>query len=151
MCGQDKPVLGVGAIVIHDDKILLVKRGNPPCKGCWAIPGGHVEYGESIYDAVLRELFEETNICGEPLGVIYVDEILPEESGENYHFVLIDILVKPKRISALKPGSDALDAKFYPINNPPESLTPSTRRLLKYLKQLIKTNKLYDKLIPVVK
>jgi 8-oxo-dGTP diphosphatase len=151
MCGRDKPVVGVGAIVIYNDQVLLVKRGNPPCKGCWAVPGGHVEYGESIYDAVLRELFEETNIHGEPLGVIYVDEILPVKNNERYHFVLIDILVKPKMISTLRPGSDALDARFYPINNPPEPLTPSTRRLLRYLEQLIKTKKLYDKLIPMIR
>ncbi len=150
MCDSNKPVIGVGAIVIYDNNVLLVKRGNPPCRGCWAIPGGHVEYGESIYDAVLRELFEETSIRGEPLGIIYIDEILPGE-GKGYHFVLIDILIKPREISTLKPGSDALNAGFYPINNPPKPLTPSTRRLFKYLKQLIKTNKLYDKLIPMIK
>ena len=68
-------IVGVGAVVLQDNKVLLVKRLNEPCKGCWAIPGGRVEFGEDLGEAAKRELFEETNIDAEPLGVIWVTSV----------------------------------------------------------------------------
>ncbi|ADI32369.1 NUDIX hydrolase [Staphylothermus hellenicus] len=143
-----RAVVGVGAVVLVGDKILLVKRGNEPCRGCWSIPGGHLEYGESIGEAAHRELLEETGINARPLGIIYVDEILPSNSS-RYHFVLIDVLMDTKYMVEPKASSDALQARFYPLDNLPKPLTPSTKRFINYLKLLIKKNKLYDSLIPL--
>ncbi|WP_148676764.1 NUDIX hydrolase [Staphylothermus marinus] len=143
-----RAVVGVGAVVLVDDKILLVKRGNEPCRGCWSIPGGHLEYGESIGEAARRELLEETGIDARPLGIIYVDEILPKKNCE-YHFVLIDVLMNTKYITEPKASSDALQARFYSLADLPKPLTPSTKRFISYLKLLIKKNKLYDSLIPL--
>lgn len=142
-------IVGVGAVVLIDDAILLVKRGNEPCRGCWSVPGGHVEYGESLGEGARRELLEETGIDARPLGIIYVDEILPRNYSCKYHFVLIDVLMDVKDAPAPKASSDALQAGFYPLDSLPTPLTPSTKRLIAYLKSLIRENKLYDKLIPL--
>ncbi len=145
---MNKIIVGVGAVVITQNKILLVKRRNPPCKGYWSIPGGRVEYGESLVAAVKRELLEETNIKAEPLGVIWVDEVLPGSCSDNMeHFILIDFLMKPQEIEELRAGSDALEADFYRIDRLPSPLTSSAKRLLNYLNNLIKEDVLYYKII----
>ena len=126
--------VGVGAVVIQGSTILLVKRANDPCRGYWAIPGGHIEYGESIGEAAIRELYEETSIRARPIGVVWVDEILPSEciSG-GHHYVIIDVLMKTEEQNPV-PGTDAVEAIFYPIENIPVKTTPSTRRLIEYIK-----------------
>ncbi|NOZ30825.1 MAG: NUDIX domain-containing protein, partial [Crenarchaeota archaeon] len=79
----EMPLVGVGALVIRDGKILLVKRKYPPGKGRWSIPGGHVEVNESILEAARRELLEETGIEGDPLGVVNVDDaIIYDDDGK---------------------------------------------------------------------
>ncbi len=134
-------IVGVGAVVLRNNReILLVKRAKKPGRGYWAIPGGHLEYGETLAEAAIRELEEETGIRGEPLGIVWVDEILPGEGScrnvDHKHYVLIDILVKPENYD-VKAGSDALDAGFFPINNPPRPITSSTLRLIEYLRENI--------------
>ncbi|NPA97954.1 MAG: NUDIX hydrolase [Crenarchaeota archaeon] len=130
--------IGIGAVVIdHGNRILLVKRGHPPGEGYWAVPGGHLEYGEHIIDACLRELEEETGITGKPLGVIWVDEIVPSDYPDcDEHFVLIDLLVEPYK-SRVVPGSDALDAGFYDLESLPAPLTPPTSRLIRFIRKNI--------------
>ncbi len=132
---MERIILGVGAVVLYRDGILLVKRGKDPCRGCWAVPGGRVEYGESLYDAVIRELREETGISGEPLGVVWVDELLPGR-GCNEHYVLVDILVKPLSTD-IRAGSDAVKARFYPLNNLPDNVTSTTMRLIEHIKYML--------------
>lgn len=127
--------VGVGAVVIRDSTILLVRRANDPCRGYWAIPGGRIEYGESIGEAAVRELYEETSIRARPMGVVWIDEILPSEciSG-GHHYIIIDVLMETEDQNPA-PGTDAIEAKFYDVENIPVKTTPSTRRLIEYIKR----------------
>jgi 8-oxo-dGTP diphosphatase len=92
----ERPILGIGAIVVNDDSVLLVERGHDPLKGEWSLPGGAVEVGESLRDAVRREVREETGLEVEPLTVAEIFErIMPDRDGRaEYHYVLIDYLCK---------------------------------------------------------
>jgi 8-oxo-dGTP diphosphatase len=88
------PVVGVGGVVIHEGRALLIKRGSEPLKDQWSIPGGTLELGESIQEGVRRELREETGLdvrVGELIEVF--DRIFRDEAGKiQYHFVIVDYL-----------------------------------------------------------
>src|SRR5689334_8357925 len=90
----DRPLIGVGAIIVDRGRVVLVKRGNPPLVGEWSIPGGVIELGETVREAVVREAQEETGLLvktAELLGVF--DRVVRDEQGlTRYHFVLIDFL-----------------------------------------------------------
>lgn len=107
----DRPILAVGAIIIEGGRVLLVERGQEPHKGLWSLPGGLVEIGEHLKDAVRREVSEETGLEIEPLSVFEVFErILRDEAGRpEYHYVLIDYLCRV-RGGELKAASDAVRA-----------------------------------------
>ncbi len=80
------PTVAVGGIVVVDDHILLVSRANPPARGLWTVPGGKVEPGERLTEAVEREVMEETGlrvVCGPLIGWV-------ERIGDGYHFVILD-------------------------------------------------------------
>ncbi|MCC6291182.1 MAG: NUDIX hydrolase [Bryobacterales bacterium] len=100
-------MLGVGALIIDRDRILLVQRGKQPLKGWWSVPGGAVETGEHLTEALRREVLEETGLAAEPLSVVEIFErILRDKEGKaEYHYVLIDYLCKAK--GEPKPGDDA--------------------------------------------
>ncbi|MEM2204262.1 MAG: NUDIX hydrolase [Sulfolobales archaeon] len=122
--------VGVGAVVIHNGNVLLVKRRNPPSANMWSIPGGHVEPGEGVMEAAVRELLEETGVVGKPLGIIDITDLFVKNRRGDLavRYIIIDVLVEPVKID-LKPGSDALDAIFIPLDRVLEmDLTPSTRR-----------------------
>jgi 8-oxo-dGTP diphosphatase len=109
----DAPRVAVGAIVLKDDRVLLVRRGQPPSEGLWAIPGGRVELGETLQEAAERELKEETGLriqAGEP--VYTFDVIVRDESGQvRFHYVIADLLAD--YISGeLQPGDDAREARW---------------------------------------
>jgi len=86
------PLVGVGALIYEGDRILMVQRGKPPLEGLWSLPGGLVETGESLADAVRREVREETGLEVRPLGVLEIFErIMRDAQGAaEYHYVLID-------------------------------------------------------------
>ena len=94
----DQPVVGIGAVIVKDGKIALIKRGNEPSKGKWTIPGGLVELGESLEAAVIRETKEETCLDVEnPRLIDVVDNVDLDEQGKiKYHYVIIDYLVQVK-------------------------------------------------------
>ncbi len=128
--GRGWPRLGVGALVVDaKGRVLLVKRRFPPFQGLWSIPGGHVEPGETVIDAASRELYEETGIEAEPVGVVDVHELIVYEGGSlRYHYLILDVLFRNPR-GEPRPGSDALDAAFFPLPVPVE-VTPAVRKLL---------------------
>src|ERR1700739_2335578 len=108
------PLVGVGAIVIDGDRVLLVKRAHPPIQGQWSIPGGVLEVGELVRDAAIREAREETGLTVEPgelLGVY--DRILRDpEQRVQYHYVLVDFLCR--RVAGdLAAASDASDVRWF--------------------------------------
>lgn len=90
----DAPVVGVGGVVIHEGRALLIKRGSAPLEGQWSIPGGTLELGESIEEGVRRELMEETGIEVRVLGMIEAfDRIFRDDAGKiQFHFVIVDYL-----------------------------------------------------------
>jgi 8-oxo-dGTP diphosphatase len=88
------PLVGVGAVIIEDGRVLLVKRGHPPLAGEWSIPGGVLELGETLREAALREAREETCLAVETADLLGVyDRVLRDDDGHTiYHFVLVDFL-----------------------------------------------------------
>lgn len=111
------PVVGVGAVLVHNGKILLIKRGTEPGRGKWSIPGGVVELGEKVVDTVVREVKEECNLEVEVDHLIdVVDDCTRDEKGRlKYHFVILDFLVRLKR-GTLKSNSELLDAKWVSLD-----------------------------------
>ncbi len=90
----DRPIVGVGGVVIEDGQAILIRRGGPPLQGQWSIPGGTLELGETLVEGVRRELREETGLEVEVLELIEVfDRIFPDGAGRpQYHFVIVDYL-----------------------------------------------------------
>ena len=91
-----RPLLGVGALIFKGDRILMAQRGKPPLMGLWSLPGGLVEVGESLENAVRREVREETGLEVQPLGVLEVFERIMRdaEGAPEYHYVLVDYVCR---------------------------------------------------------
>ncbi len=107
-----QPVLGVGGVVVHRGRVLLVRRGKEPHKGEWSIPGGMVELGETLAEATQRELKEETGLSVEPREVLTVFErIVRDGRRVRYHYVVVDYACRRKG-GRLHSGSDVLDARW---------------------------------------
>jgi 8-oxo-dGTP diphosphatase len=108
----EAPIVGVGAVIVDGNRVLLVRRGQEPMKGEWSIPGGALELGETLEAAVRREVVEETGLSVEPQAMIEVlDKIVVEDGRVRYHYVLIDFLCHVAG-GSLKPGSDADEARW---------------------------------------
>lgn len=112
----DKPLVGVGAIIVKGEELLLVRRGRQPARGLWSIPGGRVEIGETLAQALQREIAEECGISiivGPPVAVldsIYIDA----EGRVKYHYVLVDFWAE-YAAGELHPASDVLEARWVPL------------------------------------
>ena len=104
----DHPVVGVGAVVVRDGKALIIKRAHEPRKGEWSLPGGLLELGESLQDAVRREIKEETSLDIQVGPIIETfDRVHRDDQGRiRYHFVIVDFVCWPTGGEAV-PGSDA--------------------------------------------
>ena len=109
----DTPILGVGAIICDGSRIALVRRNREPSRGRWSFPGGVVELGETVRDAVYREALEETGLeveVGELVGIF--DRIQHDQAERiQYHYVILDFLARPVG-GSLWPGDDAGDARW---------------------------------------
>jgi ADP-ribose pyrophosphatase YjhB (NUDIX family) len=116
----ESPLVGVGAVIVQESRVLLIRRGTPPLLGEWSLPGGVLECGETLREAVVREASEETGLTiesGEMLGV-YERVIRDEQGRVRYHYVLIDFLCRPVS-GDLKAGSDAADVRWFTRNELP--------------------------------
>ncbi len=108
-----RPFVGVGAVVFNGDSVLLVRRGKEPRAGQWSLPGGAQKLGETVFEAVRREVREEAGIEIEILGLLdVVDSITRDsEGGVDYHYTLVDVAAA-WQTGALAPGGDAVDASW---------------------------------------
>jgi len=135
-----QPVVGVGAIILDQGKILLVKRGVEPGKGRWSIPGGAVELGEGLYNALKREVREECGLDVEVDRLMdVVETIIPDENGSlRFHFIVIYFLAH-LRGGTLKPASDVADAQWVPLDQAETyDLTKAFRSFLQKCKEELK-------------
>ena len=109
----ERPIVGVGAVIVSDDRVLLVRRANEPLKGEWSLPGGAVEVGETLRAAVAREVLEETGLEVEVGPVVEVLDRIRLDPGRRveYHYVLIDYLCRPTG-GSLACASDAEDVAW---------------------------------------
>ena len=108
----ERAEVAVGAIVRRGDELLLVRRGHEPSAGEWSVPGGRVEPGESLMEAVVRELHEETGlrgVCGPLVGWV-------ERISKNHHFVILDFEVTVTDGLTPTAGGDALEARWCPVS-----------------------------------
>lgn len=115
------PVVAVGGIAVVGDALLMVRRSNPPEAGQWTIPGGKVDGGESLAQAVERELYEETGLevrCEGLRG--WVERIIP-----GFHYVILDFDVAVTGGLTPTPGGDALEASWVPLDRVPSLETVS--------------------------
>lgn len=110
----EQPIIGVGAIIIAKERVLLVKRAHPPIAGQWSIPGGALEIGELVREAAVREAREETGLIVEPGELLGVFDRVLRNSNERvqYHYVLIDFLCKPVG-GELCAASDAAEVRWF--------------------------------------
>ena len=107
------PVVGVGAVIVREGLVLIVRRANPPLQGEWSIPGGALDLGEKLRDGVAREVREETGLEVEVGPVLDVfDSIFPDAEGRTqYHYVLVDYLCRPLSGTAIA-ASDATELRW---------------------------------------
>lgn len=126
-----RPSPAVAGVIVEDGRILLIQRGREPSSGKWSIPGGHLEWGETLEHAVRREVSEETGLqveVGKLAGVF--DLMTEDDEGTEYHYVIVDYFAK--RIGGvLTAGDDAADVRWVPIDELPHyELTPHLRERL---------------------
>jgi len=113
----DRPTLAADGIVLIDDKLVLIRRGNDPYKGSFALPGGILEYGEALEDCVVREMEEETGLKTEILGLVGVYS----EPGRDPRGHFVSAVYHLSRIGGeLRSGDDAADVQLFPLDQLPE-------------------------------
>ena len=105
-----QPMVGAGAVVIERNHVLLVRRGRAPLAGEWSLPGGRLELGESIEQAIVREVQEETGLEVQPLQLLGVYDLIDRDADNavRYHYVLVDWICRPVA-GAMCAGDDAAD------------------------------------------
>ena len=132
----ERPIVGVGAVIVQDGKVLVVKRKYEPLAGQWSLPGGTLELGETLQEGVAREMREETGLEVEVGPVVEVfDRIMTDDARRvRYHFVLVDYLCWPVS-GELQAGSDVAEAVFVdpgalePFDMTPKALSVIDRAL----------------------
>ena len=113
----DQPIVGIGVVIVHEEKIVLIKRSNEPARGKWTIPGGLVELGEPIENAVIREALEETCLEVENPRLVDVVGQVDHDADDRvkYHYVIIDYLVHV-RSGNISAASDAAELRWVPFD-----------------------------------
>ncbi len=113
-----RPIFGVGAVVFKSNEVLLIKRGLPPGKGEWSLPGGAVELGERAKEALVREVREETGLEVEVEKLVTVVDIVDRdgEGAVRHHYAVADYRCSP-RGGTLNAGGDAAEARFVPLKD----------------------------------
>lgn len=109
----ERPIIGVGAAIVHDERVLLVRRDTEPLRGEWSLPGGALELGERLRDGTAREAWEETGLVVEPTEVLEIfDSIFSDEQGRTqYHYVLVDYRCRVIG-GEVRAGSDVSEAAW---------------------------------------
>ena len=124
------PQVAVGIILFNSqNEVLLIKRSKPPAEGLWTLPGGKVKYGESLQQACIREMLEETGIEIKPAQLVEV----VERVTEGFHYVIMDYLAVQTTSNEPVPASDAKDAQWVSLENFSDYET--TEGLLPVIKQ----------------
>ncbi len=138
----DSPILSVGGLVLDEDRFLLARRGKEPLKDVWTLPGGAVEPGEKLQDAIVREIFEECQIKVKPLGIIEVfEQIFHDRDGRvRFHYVIVDFLLEYVSGKA-EPMSDSTELRWITIDelwkyNPPDRAVKVIKRGLEVYRRL---------------
>ncbi len=114
---QSRPLVGVGAVVVQGNRFLMVKRKNEPGAARWTLPGGMVEYGEPVSEAIVREVREECGICVRPVRLVDVIDFFEsdEHNQAKFHYVLIDFECEYLG-GVLAASSDVSDVRWVPQN-----------------------------------
>lgn len=109
----ERPIVGVGAVILDQGRVLLVERGQAPLKGEWSLPGGAIELGETLDEGIRREVLEETGLIVDPVAIVEVfDRISRDPAGRvQYHYVLVDYLCRVMG-GRLACATDAADARW---------------------------------------
>jgi 8-oxo-dGTP diphosphatase len=126
----ERPIVGVGAVIFHQDRVLLVLRGNAPMQGEWSLPGGALEVGETLEEGVRREVLEETGLAVEPVAMVEVfDRIARDQDGRvQFHYVLVDYLCRISGGSAAC-ATDAIDLRWA-AREELDAIAPLTREVI---------------------
>jgi 8-oxo-dGTP diphosphatase len=141
----DQPVVGIGIVIVCEGKIVLIKRGNEPGRGKWSIPGGLVELGEHLEEAVIREAKEETLLTvTNPKLVDVVDNVdLDQEGKVKYHYVIVDYLVQVKG-GNIAAASDAEELRWVPFDEVESYiLTASFKEFFKHNRERLEKENSY--------
>ena len=131
----ERPLVGIGVVVLGARGVLMIKRGKAPRKGQWSLPGGAQELGETVSEAARREVMEETGLTIGILGLVdVVDSIRRDDAGKiQYHYTLVEFLARipPSAETEPSPGGDADEATWIPVEDIPGlGLWSETERII---------------------
>jgi len=128
------PIPAVSAVIVKNGRILLVKRGREPNKGLWSLPGGSIELGETVREALAREVLEETSLVVEVGDVASVHHVISRDGDRiAFHYVIVSFFARAVG-GTLKPSSDAAEARWVPLGEIND--LPTTAGLVERLRSI---------------